>query len=254
MYRPKLVTGYIYHVYNRGTDKREIFPNDGYYTRFLSLLEHCLKYSYPYSALKRRLGGANSPEKVKVILTQLQPYIIEPPVEIISFCLMPNHYHLTVRQLVEGGLTEFMRRLGTGYTNYFNIRLERTGRLFESTYKTVPVESEGQLLHLTRYQHTNPTSLGLNSQELVNYPWSSLATYVKATDTPFSFVTPKDILAAFKNPKAYLDFVLAEVDRYEPFRLREVAIDDDFGWFAALQELAEERRTRLREAYLAITS
>jgi len=138
-----------------------------------------LQYDYPFSFLKRRLKRARSPEEKQKIFLHLETRKIKPPVEIIAFCLMPNHYHLTLKQLTLKGISTFMHKLGTSFTNYFNIRQKRSGRLFETTFKAVIVDSEEQLLHLSRYQHLNPRKLNLKtSKQLINYPWSSLATYL----------------------------------------------------------------------------
>lgn len=253
MRKTRLATHCIYHIYNRGVEKREIFSDSGYYSRFISTLEHCLEYDYPYSLLSRRLEKAQSSQEKQDILLQLEARKIESPVEVISLCLIPNHYHLTLKQLVENGITSFMHRIGTAYTNYFNIYQERTGRLFETTFKAVPVESKEQLLHLTRYQHINPRTLGLGTaRELMDYPWSSLSTYLGEKQLPF--INPEIVLSSFKTPKDYLEFVLAEVDGFEPLRLQETAIDDDFNWFADFRALKKARQEQLRNHYLATLS
>jgi len=248
--KPVLATGYIYHVYNRGVEGRGIFPSFKCYTRFVSITAHHLQFAYPYSLLQQDLERARSPGEKQEVFQLLEARRIEPPVDIISFCLMPNHYHLTLKQLGEGGVSKFMHRMGTAYTKYFNRCQKRTGRLFDSPFKTALVKSEGQLLHLTRYQHINPRVLGLkNSEELVDYPWSSLSTYLGGERFPF--VKPEVAMSTFAKPEEYLDFVLAEIDEFEPPRLQEVAIDDDFGWFSEFRALEKDRREHLRERYVA---
>ena len=248
MRKVPLATNSIYHVYNRGVEKRDVFLDSKYYFRFLSILKHYLNYDYPYSLLARSLKRIKSKGKRSRVFERLETKRIKPPAEIISFCLMPNHFHLTFRQLVENGISNFMHRLGTSYTNYFNIRQERSGRLFESTFKAVLVESEEQLLHLTRYQHINPRSLNLTPKELINYSWSSLPAYL-GKDRP-SFVNPEMVLSAFKDSKSYLDFVLAEIKESETFHIRDIAVDDDFGWFAKFRMFKREQREQLRQSYL----
>ena len=246
-------TNDVYHIYSRGVEKRKIFLDSNDYSRFVSILKHCLNFDYPYSLLKQHLKKARNPKDKEKVILRLETRRIQPPVEIISFCLMPNHYHLTLKQLVENGITNFMHRIGTGYTNYFNIRQDRSGRLFESTFKAVVVESDEQLLHLTRYQHLNPRKLGSASpKQLIDYDWSSLSTYLSGEK--FSFVKPDIVLTNFKTPKSYLDFVLTELDKFEPLRLEEIAIDDDFGWFAKYRSLEKDRRSELRSQYLKILS
>lgn len=248
MRKTALSTDCIYHIYNRGVEKREVFLNPSYYFRFLSILKHYLNYDYPYSSLKRSLEKAKSKEGKQTIFQRLETRRIEPPVEIVSFCLMPNHYHLTVKQLVEGGISNFMHRISTAYTGYFNIRQERSGVLFENVFKAVLVESEEQLLHLTRYQHINPYSLSLTAKDLADYSWSSLPVYLGKKKP--SFVNPRIVLSAFKKPESYLKFVLAEITKSETFHLRDIAIDDDFGWFAKLKAFEKDQREQLRQRYL----
>ncbi len=243
-----LATNCIYHVYNRGTDKREIFLDPSYYSRFISILKHCLTYNYPYSLLMRFLKTAESKTQKQQVFQRLETKRTEPLVEIISFCLMPNHYHLTLKQLSDKGISNFMQRIGNAYTKYFNILQDRSGRLFEATFKAVPVESEEQLIHLSRYQHINPYSLDLTPKELVNYSWSSLPTYLGKKEP--SFVNPEMVLSSFKDSKSYLDFVLAEIRGSETFHIQDIAIDDDFGWFAKLRTMEKERKEQLLNRYL----
>lgn len=250
MRKVSFATDFIYHIYSRGVEKRKIYLDSNDYSRFVSILEHYLKYDYPYSLLKERLKKVRSPQGRRNVFLRLETKRIEPPVEIIAFCLMPNHYHLTLKQLVEDGITNFMHRMGTSYTNYFNIRQDRSGRLFESTFKAVLVETDAQLLHLTRYQHLNPRVLDLKTPEsLINYHWSSLSTYLGKKRFPF--IKPEVAMSIFKTPKDYLEFVLAEIDELESLRLQEIAIDDDFGWFTDFRALEKDHQEEFRHRYLA---
>lgn len=233
----------LYHVYNRGVDKRKVFLNRDYYSHFTAILEHCLQFNYPYSLLTQQLVKAHSPKAKRAVLATLERRRIDSPVQIISFCLMPNHFHLTLKQVVENGITDFMHRIGTAFTKYFNLRQRRTGRLFEGSFKAVLIETEEQLIHLSRYQHINPAKLGYNLGDLIDYPWSSLSTYIRGCKTSnFKFVDPKPTMASFNSPKDYLEFVKAEVDDFEPARLDRVAIDDDFGWFNRFRQLERDER------------
>ena len=248
-----LSINHVYHIYNRGVEKRKIFLDSADYSRFVSILKHCLDYNYPYSLLKLRLKQAESPEKKQKVLLQLETKRINPLVEIFSFCLMPNHYHLILKQLINDGITTFMHRIGTGYAGYFNIRQKRSGRLFEGNFKAIMVKTDEQLIHLSRYQHLNPQSLGIiKPKKLINYPWSSLSTYLG--DKKFSFIKPGIVLSAFKNPKSYLNFVLGEIDKFEALRLEKIVIDDDFGWFTNFRALKKERQEKLRHLYIEMLS
>lgn len=243
-----MLTAEIYHIFNRGTDRRKIFLGPSYYSRFITTLDHCLKYNYPYSLLKRQLQKAETPQERDNVLSELENKRIEPIVDIISFCLMPNHYHLTLKQLVDNGITNFIHRICTSYAGYFNIRQNRSGRLFEGPFKAVEIESENQLIHLTRYHHLNPKKIGLNTEALIAYPWSSFSTYLGRNK--FSFVNTGTALASFSRPKEYLNFVLAEIDEFEPCRLDHIAIDDDFGWFSEFRNLEKAHQEEIKERYL----
>jgi putative transposase len=127
-----------YHVYNRGVNKRRIFCDDEDYRFFSSLFA-------------RHIGPNVVRDKMG------RPYMhMKGEVEIISFCWMPNHFHLLVYQVQEGALRELLSRACTAYTMYFNKKYGRRGPLYESNYKASIVLSDGYLQHISRYIHLNP--------------------------------------------------------------------------------------------------
>jgi putative transposase len=121
---------------------------------------------------------------------------------------MPNHFHLLLRQKKESGITEFMRKIGTGYTNYFNQKYARSGVLFQGKFKAVLIEKEAHLAYIPHYIHTNPLDL-VNSEwrqngfsdlnEAVNfleeYRWSSLSDYLNKKNFPS--ITQRNFLLNF---------------------------------------------------------
>ena len=133
--------GGFYHVYNRGVEKRTIFVDEFDYKMFLSYLKAYL--SPPHPEQVRPVRASNIYEQV----------------QLICFCLMPNHFHLLIRQSTQLGIVSFMRRLTNAYTKYFNERYTRVGPLFQGCYKAALVQEEPYLLHLTRYIHLNPIEL-----------------------------------------------------------------------------------------------
>lgn len=137
--------GKVFHVYNRGVDKRKIFMQDSDYSCFLWTLQ----------------------VRNKVVSCESNRYV-----SILAYCLMPNHYHLLVEELFEGGLAMFMSRVGNSYTKTFNSKYRRAGRLFESRYKSVNVLRDNQLTCLVDYIHQNPVRAGLVERD-VRYKWSS---------------------------------------------------------------------------------
>lgn len=142
-------TDEFYHIYNRGTDKRDVFLHTRDYERFLYLLWACNDKNPVINTSFYYRGFASIDLKKKR----------EQLVDIVCFCLMPNHYHLLLRQKTEGGISLFMQKLGTAYTMYFNTRCERTGVLFQGVFKAAHVDREEYFAHLTRYIHLNPAEL-----------------------------------------------------------------------------------------------
>ena len=129
----------IYHIFNRGVEKRTTFLDKRDYRRFLDSMDYYrIKNPTRFSFKKRS--------------TLIENVTIDTPlVEILSFCLMPNHFHLLLRQIEEKGITNFISKLSNSYTRYFNVRHKRVGPLFQGTFKAVRVEDNKQLLHLSCY-------------------------------------------------------------------------------------------------------
>jgi putative transposase len=140
------VSGEFYHVYNRGNSRQEIFHSQTDYDRFSALL---------YAA-----NGAASIDSREVSLEDMFTFDRgEQQVAIGAYCLMPNHFHILVTPLVEGGLITFMRKLATGYSMYFNKKHHRTGSLFEGRFKSEHVNNDNHLKYLFSYIHLNPVKL-----------------------------------------------------------------------------------------------
>ena len=171
----------FYHLYNRGTDKRIIFPTPSDYGRFATLLYLC--------------NG-----KTPIVLRDIPKEDFfafergESLVDIGAYCLMPNHFHLLLREKTEGGISVFMKKLLTAYSMYFNKKNKRTGSLFEGTYKARHADTDNYLKYLFSYIHLNPakkvdvnwkTNLHANRGKIFDYisryPHSSFLDYSGAT-------------------------------------------------------------------------
>lgn len=125
-------------------------------------------------------------------------------VNIICYCLMPNHFHFLLKQEGEGGVTEFISKLTNSYTKYFNIKNRRVGPLFQGEFKAVRVETDEQLVHLSRYIHLNPIADYI-SKDLDSYRWSSYSEYLGAN----SGICDKGaVLDQFKSADDYKNFIL----------------------------------------------
>ena len=210
MQRAKPSSGEIYHIYNRGVEKRRVFLDDEDRLRFIHDLFEFNDIE-PAPNLTYHIGHKQSKE-VGLPKNRKRRQLI---VELIAFCLMPDHYHLIVRQKTDNGITEFMRKLGTGYTNYFNKKYQRVGHLFQGKYKSVRIVTESHFIHLPYYIHLNPLDLIApswrerklkNYREAVsflnNYRWSSLLDYIGQENFP-SVTQRKFLLDFFDGPKSY---------------------------------------------------
>lgn len=210
-----------FHLYNRGVEKRNIFLSDKDRERFIQTIRICRLVSSP---------------KVSLVFKQLKLGRISPKesfekkwgplwVEILAYCLMPNHFHFEVKELVKNGVPKFAQRLGNSYTLYFNTKYDRVGRLFESTYKSVEINTDEQLVHLSRYIHANPvisSKVKLNIKQLKTYQWTSLPIYLGAES---EICQSDEIMSFFKSGKNYWKFVEAEIQAKEEPLPPEILID-----------------------------
>jgi len=182
-----------YHLYNRGTEKRIIFLDEQDYRHFLFLMYVC---NTEKSITLRSVGEFFDRE--------------ETIVDIGAFCLMPNHFHVLVREKIKNGISTYMRKLLTGYSMYFNKKYKRTGKLYEGVFKSTHASKDTYLKYLYSYIHLNPAKLidknwkenkNKNTKHLLeyvfSYPYSSLKEY---TDEKFKIINPVQFPIYFKKP------------------------------------------------------
>lgn len=197
------VAGGYYHVYNRGIEKRIIFEDEMDYKTFL-------KY------LKEALSAPPEPKNVRQIALQGGTLLINPrpvknfmgSINLIAYCLMPNHFHFLIEQAGDRDIKKFMQSVVTRYSMYFNKKYNRVGKLFQGHYKAVLVSDENYLLHLSRYIHLNPREFTKD----IGGAYSSYAEYLGKRQTPW--IKPEIILSFFK--KANKDFMRG-INTYKDF-------------------------------------
>lgn len=219
MKKTKFEVGKIYHVYNRGVEKRDIFLSDGDRWRFLQGM-----YLFNDQEGSANLLWRLEQEKGKMHFGILRDYMKqqsierEPLVRIMADCLKPNHFHILLQEIGEGGISKFMQRLATGYTGYFNKKYERVGPLFQGAFKAVEVKNDEQLMYLLAYINAiNPgqelePELKLVAQDpeeilrfIEHYPWSTHLEYLGKRE---SIIIDKGIAGElFSSPRTYLDFI-----------------------------------------------
>lgn len=194
MKNTSFVTGEYYHAFNRGTDKRNVFLDDFDYFRFLRSLKEFNQVDPVVSLyIKDQLGRSN---KANIAV---RPLRIKKLVEIVAYNLIPNHFHLIIKQLRDGGISEFMKRVGGGYTGYFNHKNKRSGVLFQGKFKAVHINSNEKLLYLSAYVNGNHKVHGSRK----NNKFSSMQEYLKGKG---NLCNPKIILNQFRIIKDYAEY------------------------------------------------
>lgn len=213
-----------YHCFNRGIDKRAVFGDEYDAKRFLMLLYL-----------------ANSTEPVDLFRTRKpnlkKAYDIErgqPLVSIGAFCLMPNHYHLLLKEIIGDGITSFMRKVGTAYTMYFNQKNERIGNLFLKPFRSRHITTDRYFQRVLQYIHCNPAELSepnwksgkvrnIHSLEkkLVGYPYSSLFSFVKRGEA--SPILSADVFETANHPS--VSRMLTEARAYYTDNADELKLD-----------------------------
>ena len=210
-----------YHVYNRGVEKRNIFTCEADKLVFLSYLKDYLTPKDKESLMEISNDSNKNGYERDMARKLLRRNNFAGQIDLFAFCLMPNHFHLLLRQRTERAMETFMKSLCTRYVKYFNkSHSERVGVLFQDTYKAVYVGTEELLLHLTRYIHRNPISLPGVSWESSEWP-SSYGNYLGKINQ--SWVKTEEILGYFaKNGvNSYQDFV--EGQEYEEETLKIIS-------------------------------
>lgn len=196
-----LVVGGVYHVFTKSIAGFKIFNNNSEFSRMRETIRYYQREKPPlkFSRFVKSDKGKENHIDETILLSNKEKLL-----EIIAYCLMPTHLHLTLKQLKENGITIFMSNILNSYTRYFNTKHNRKGPLWEGRFKNILIETEEHLLHLTRYIHLNPVTA-----YLVNKPeeWfaSSYEEYVLKVDDNERICKYDDVLdieAAF-----YREFV-----------------------------------------------
>jgi hypothetical protein len=200
MKKPNFAIGEYYHIFNRGVDKRKIFSDKEDLFRFFQSMDEFNSVDpigslYKNSFCKNQLSCPIAKSKKLV--------------EFIAYCLNPNHYHFILKELVEGGISEFMKRMG-GYTWHFNKKYDRSGALFQGNYKAVHIISNEYLLRVSAYVNLNDKVHQLSgpTAKLSMSSRGEFSDNKKVDD----FCKKGIILGQFKNKKEYKRFALEALE------------------------------------------
>jgi len=190
--RPELINNEIYHIILRGVGDIDIFKDkDDYFRAIFSIYE--FNTTNPVIIRERRKARLKEKKLNREQFSDSRDLLVN----ILTFCFMPNHIHLLIKQLKDKGVTNFMRKFGAGYAAYFNKKYARKGHLFQSRFKAVRIKNNEQLKTVFVYIHTNPISLiepkwkdgGIKNPKKVikfleNYKWSSYQDYIGKKNFP----------------------------------------------------------------------
>jgi putative transposase len=183
-----LVNDNYYHVFSRSIAGFVVFNGPEEYERICRLLTlyRYVDFDCRYSQFIRM------PESYQQItinrINEQNNYLVE----IVAYCLMPTHIHLLLKQTRDKGIVKFMARVLNGYARYFNVKHQRTGPLWSGRFKSVRIDADEQLLHVTRYIHLNPTSANLAAVPQA-WPYSSYKEYIAKASAP-GICRSKDII------------------------------------------------------------
>jgi len=198
MRKDLLVNESFYHIFNRSIAKFEIFNKPEEYARFLAIagLFKYADFQYKYSEFTE-LDVINQYKIISALKNNNNLYV-----RIVAYCIMPTHFHLILEQKENDGISKYMAKLLNSYSRYFNLKHNRKGPLWEGKFKSVLIENDKQLLHLTRYIHLNPVSAKLiNNPE--KWQYSSYNEYIKKDNKNIC-----DFRGLFDlNEKKYIKFV-----------------------------------------------
>ena len=186
------MVGDIYHICNRGIRKEKIFDNDADYFRFILNLYRLNNKGESLRINPHRKSIDSFPGQDKIV-------------EVLKWTLLPNHYHLLLYEKVDGGVLEFVKRLGNAYTKYINIKREASGYLFQNSARLIQIKNNNHFLYISFYIDLNLLDLiypksenrNINKKKSLeffkNYKWSSFRDYFGDQNFSFSKIIDKDL-------------------------------------------------------------
>lgn len=203
----QLAVGEYYHVYNRAARKHTVFFERTNYARFLFGLVY-FQSPATFVQLDRHVRTFSESTGFDVSDILFESVVGGRHVELVAFCIMPNHYHLIVRQLAEGGIERYMQRVDLAYTRYFNTKYSVRGHVFQGPYQSKHIADNEYITHLSAYIHRNPRELKAWKGKEERYPWSSYQDYVKENRWG-GLLAQEIILDQFEGTKQsnYADFI-----------------------------------------------
>ncbi|TSC72066.1 MAG: hypothetical protein G01um101470_422 [Parcubacteria group bacterium Gr01-1014_70] len=201
MRKTPFINSEYYHIYNRGTERRDIVLDVYDTNRFLQSMWE-FNTTEPIGSIfensfRNQSLGNRTPKS--------------PLVEIVCYCVNLNHFHIIIKQISDNGISEFMKRLGGGYTNYFNKKYKRSGVLFQGKFKDRHIQTNEHLLYLSSYVNLNDMVHGLSRKSKHSLIRNSWADYV-GHQTAINFCSKGIVLGQFATKKAYKKYALETLE------------------------------------------
>ena len=197
----QFIAGNYYHIYNRGNGKMDVYKDDQDYSNFLK-------------RIKLTLGLNQDLQRLPLQTLRIQS-LPKDAFSIVCYCLMPNHFHLLIRQNGEIPISMLINKVCSSYSRYFNKKYDHVGHLFQDRFKAVGVEDDKYLLWLSAYIHQNPKVAGL-VDKIEDYKWSSYRNYVNLERVE---ICDSDIIM---NRFSINDYVTFVGDSYEAIKQNKV--------------------------------
>lgn len=200
--RKNISIGEYYHIYNRENSKQNLFLEERDWIRFLFLILY-LQSPISFNNSGRPVSYFVGHQKFNI---KDNDVIKNRYVELINFCLMPNHFHITAHEVKEGGISKYLQRVQIAYTKYLNTKYGKSGHLFQGAFQSVHIKNNEQLLHLSAYIHRNPREIKEWKNKEHQYPWSSYQDYIK--ENRWGELIKREIISdQFSDKKEYQDFI-----------------------------------------------
>ena len=201
----KFAEGEYYHVCSRSTDQKQLFFDDVDKARFLFLILHFQSPTpihntgwYAHSFLKKQVYAPTKSKLSDILKTRY--------IELVAFAMMPNHFHLLLKNMEDQILSIYMHRVLTAYSKYFATKYKKPGHVFQGPFRAVHIKNNVQLLHTSAYIHKNPIDIKELGNDILNYQWSSYQDYV-STNRWGKLLETKIVSEQFNNQNAYRNFV-----------------------------------------------
>jgi len=205
MRKTQFAPGEYYHLCGRGNEKQNLFLDKRDYIRFLFLILY-FQSGVIISNIGRHVSLFIKGSAFNISKKKRSKILKNRMVELISFTLMSNHFHIIIRELKEGGISEYMQRILTAYAMYFNTKYKKSGHVFQGPFQSVHIEDNEQLLYTSAYVHRNLREIKRWRNKEHLYQWSSYQDYLGENRWD-EFLKPDIILEQFKNVDEYKKIV-----------------------------------------------